>query len=199
MRSFTVTAAPCADKSCRRRSCQPWRCNDGLPQSGQIPNPSPTAEIWPRTCSAPKIRTPAPGALLDFLSTKPSYRLTPLPIKAATGIEAEPFKFNSAHAHSMHGEPALRGSPRDDFAALVQSLDGPDIAVNRASRRARSNVINRTLGHASAAIIRNGAAAMPKVRRIFVAHHEAQAFRSFWYVADREGRRSFATSTDARP
>jgi hypothetical protein len=88
----------------------------------------------------------------------------------------------------MHREPGLCGSSRDDLAALVQSLDGPDIAVDRASRWARADVINRALRYTPAAIIRDGATAVPKARRVLIAHREAQAFRSFWCVVDREGR-----------
>jgi len=79
IRSFTVTPAPCAGRSCRWRSCQPCRCNDCVPQSGHTPNPSPTAEIihWPWPCSALKIRAPRPGDHPDFLFTVSSYSLIP--------------------------------------------------------------------------------------------------------------------------
>ena len=74
-RSFTVTGAPCAGKSCRWRSCQPYRRVDRFPQSGQTPDPVATAEIshWPSPCSASKIRMPCPRDQLDVLSTRLSY------------------------------------------------------------------------------------------------------------------------------
>jgi hypothetical protein len=59
--------------------------------------------------------------------------------------------------------------------------------MNRASRRARPYVINSALWHASTAVVGNGAAAVLKVWRILIDHHEAQAFRSFWCILDREG------------
>src|SRR5208283_508948 len=74
-RSFTVTGAPCAGKSCRWRSCQPYRRVDRFPQSGQTPVPVATAEIshWPSPCSTSKIRMPCPRDQLDVLSTRLSY------------------------------------------------------------------------------------------------------------------------------
>jgi hypothetical protein len=98
-------------------------------------------------------------------------------------------------AHSTHREAAFGGSARNYLAALVYGLDRPDVAMNRASRRARPNVIDRALRHASTAVVRNSAAAVLKVWRVFIVHHEAQAFRSLWCIMDREARRSSATSS----
>jgi hypothetical protein len=78
-RSFTATGAPCAGRSCRWRSCQPWRRVDRLQQSGQTPDPPAAAEIshWLPSCLASKMRTPCPRDQIDFLSTRPSYGLSP--------------------------------------------------------------------------------------------------------------------------
>jgi hypothetical protein len=71
-------------------------------------------------------------------------------------------------AHSTHCEAAAGSSARDYLAAPVQSLDRPHVAMSRASRRARSDVINSALWHASTAVIGNGAAAVLKVWRVLV-------------------------------
>jgi hypothetical protein len=42
----------------------------------------------------------------------------------------------------------------------------------------------------------NAAAAMLKVRRVFVGHGKMQAFRSIWRSVDREGWRDFAARAD---
>jgi hypothetical protein len=62
-RSFTATGAPCAGRSCRRRSCQPWRRVDRLPQSGQTPDPMAVAELNHscRIAWRPKYVCPAEG------------------------------------------------------------------------------------------------------------------------------------------
>jgi len=92
-RSFTVTGAPCAGRSCRWRSCQPNRRFERFPQSGQTPDPMAAAEIshWPPNCWASKIRMPCPRNQIDFLSTRPSYGLSPSRSRAQQEVTKNPF------------------------------------------------------------------------------------------------------------
>jgi len=73
------------------------------------------------------------------------------------------------------------------FIALAEHLEEQFGADSRERR------------HASAAVVRNGAAAVPKVWRVLIVHHEAQAFCFLWRIVDREGRRSSTASFDPRP
>ncbi len=62
-----------------RRSCQPRRRVDRLPQSRQTLDPTAAAEIshWLPSCLASKMRMPCPRDQIDFLSARPSYGLPP--------------------------------------------------------------------------------------------------------------------------
>jgi hypothetical protein len=110
------------------------------------------------------------------LSSEPEVRMVPYATAADAHNNAACKRLRCA---STNREATFGGSARDDLAALIQSFDRPDIAVKSAGRWARPDVINCALRDAFAPIVRNGAAAMPKVRRVPVAHREAQAFRSF--------------------
>jgi hypothetical protein len=86
MQSLTITRTPCDGKSCRWRSCQPWRRIACLPQSGQPPHPSPSAKIYPVALDPFRFQNTPAKAARKFKSAE-------RPIKSVTENEAEPIQW----------------------------------------------------------------------------------------------------------
>ena len=114
-RSFTVAGTPCAGRSRKRRSCQPYRRVDLSPQSGQMPDPPATPEISHGSPirSAVETRTPCPRDQFDLLCTRSSYCSARHRSRAQQKVRQKPL-----FAARRSGYSVTR-SPRQDPAFLA--------------------------------------------------------------------------------